>query len=470
MAESIVVQISFTMDGIAQRILLDTVEATQITTFSTITTHPLTNGDIVADHMYKNPITLTLSGSFALSSNGSNQVYYKNLNRGTQSQLIASTNMLTVEALFERIKNEAILCDIVKLSKRIASVSPSSTQSASDTSRGYRFQERKNMALTNISWTENISTLGFTFQFSQVTFAKLQSTPIRTVYRDASTQQTQSESAYLDTSDSQLPTIVEGPKVGSYMNSPLSVSEWANTELIIAQVLKDKSYMSTDYYKNLISGTAIASVAVPIAAAKLATLFGLSLSPLGGLVIGAGVAVTGAIIIIVKTLKEQSNAKNIYKEFQLQKDMFNNFTDALHKELSNIDNWFTVYRISQNSSHQVYVNMRDVGGGDDLTCVFAKESNSSFYKIEVQIKNTNERILDKSNISSYAASSFYDAKGKALYSVTKKGVPALYLIKPDPSSDATNLTNYFLLKSTISHDDYCAKVKQAVINALKYYK
>lgn len=475
MAESILVQISFTMDGVPQRILLDTVEATQITTSSTITTHPLTNGDIVADHMYKNPIILQLNGSFALSNNGSQQVYYKNLNRTLQSQLISTTNMMTVEALFERIKNEAILCDIVKLSKRIASVTPSSTQNASDIERGYRFQERKNMALTNISWTENISTLGFSFQFNQVTFAKLQSTPIKTVYKDVSTQQTQSESTYLDTSDSQLPVVANGEQVGSYMNSPLSVNEWASTELITAQVLKDKSYMSDDYYKKLIAGTYIASIGAgaggAILVSKIATTLGLSASAAGpaGLIIAGAVAATGITVMIVKILKEQKNAEKIYKDFQSQKDMFDKFTDELHKELKNIDNWFTVYKITLNKPHQVYVSMKEFAG-DDLTCTFTKETEGSPYKIMIKTKYTNERILDKSDISSYAASSFYDAKGKQLYSVTNKGVPGLYLIKPDPTSNTHDLTNYFLLKSTISHEDYSAKVRQAVINALKYYK
>lgn len=471
MAESIIVQISFTMDGVPQRILLDTVEATQITTSSTITTHPLTNGDIVADHMYKNPITLQLNGSFALSNNGSQQVYYKNLNRTLQSQLISTTNMLTVEALFERIKNEAILCDIVKLSKRIASVTPSSTQNASDIERGYRFQERKNMALTNISWTENISTLGFAFTFNQVTFAKLQSTPIKTVYKDVSTQQTQSESTYLDTSDSQLPVVANGEQVGSYMNSPLSVNEWANTDLIIAQVLKDKSYMSDDYYNKFALGSVVVSVGSGILVTHLLTSYGVALSTAGpvGLVVAGALAATGIIALIVSVIKEQNNAKNVYKDFQSQKDMFDKFTDELHKELKNIDNWFTVYKITLNKPHQVYVSMREFAG-DDLTCTFTKETKSSPYKIMIKTKLTNEHILEKSNISSYAASSFYNAKGKQLYSVTNKGVPGLYLIKPDPTSDANDLTNYFLLKSTISHEDYQEKVRQAVINALKYYK
>lgn len=51
----------------AVSIILDTVNDTNITASSTVTEHPTVNGTPMADHMYKNPIDLTLNGTFSLN-------------------------------------------------------------------------------------------------------------------------------------------------------------------------------------------------------------------------------------------------------------------------------------------------------------------------------------------------------------------------------------------------------------------
>ena len=50
----------------AVTIILDTVNDTNITASSTVTEHPTVNGTPMADHMYKNPIDLTLNGTSRL--------------------------------------------------------------------------------------------------------------------------------------------------------------------------------------------------------------------------------------------------------------------------------------------------------------------------------------------------------------------------------------------------------------------
>ena len=43
----------------------DKVDDTDISSESDITTHPLVNGDTIADHMYRTPVTMSINGSFS---------------------------------------------------------------------------------------------------------------------------------------------------------------------------------------------------------------------------------------------------------------------------------------------------------------------------------------------------------------------------------------------------------------------
>ena len=53
-------------------LILDTVKDNSINLSSTVTTHPMVNGDIVADHMYNNPSNENISGTFSLNGSKSN--------------------------------------------------------------------------------------------------------------------------------------------------------------------------------------------------------------------------------------------------------------------------------------------------------------------------------------------------------------------------------------------------------------
>lgn len=80
----------------AVTIILDTVNDTQINASSTVTEHPTVNGTPMADHMYKNPIDLTLNGTFSLN--------------GKKAILIdkAGKSLARVEKIFEDIKDKEI--------------------------------------------------------------------------------------------------------------------------------------------------------------------------------------------------------------------------------------------------------------------------------------------------------------------------------------------------------------------------
>ena len=87
------------LDGEQQRFMFDYVSDNSTSLSSDLTTHPMVNGDMVADHMFKQPLTVTYSGKFSLYGN-------KRTEYGKEDRLEQIQN------IFERIKNEAIICEL----------------------------------------------------------------------------------------------------------------------------------------------------------------------------------------------------------------------------------------------------------------------------------------------------------------------------------------------------------------------
>ena len=123
-------------------IILDTVKDTNISASSTVTEHPTLNGTPMADHMYKNPIDLTLNGTFSLN--------------GKKAILIdkAGKSLARVEKLFEDIKDLGVLCTISKIK-------------ITDSAQTPQFTVRRNMVLQSINWVEKINSLAFSFNFRE---------------------------------------------------------------------------------------------------------------------------------------------------------------------------------------------------------------------------------------------------------------------------------------------------------------
>ena len=123
------------------RLYLSSVNDSTIDLSSNISQQPLANGDIVADHMYDLPATMSVAGSIELTN---------------ESILLQRGDFTEFQSLIERIKSEGILCTVSKIVATTGNV---------------RFSQRKNMALTRISWTERINSLNFTLSFTQALLA-----------------------------------------------------------------------------------------------------------------------------------------------------------------------------------------------------------------------------------------------------------------------------------------------------------
>lgn len=130
---------------------LDTCFKKQVSLSSKIATQPLQSGETMSDHMYKEPTTFDVGGTFSL--NGRKQgILYNDIG------LIQSSNdrLTNIQNLFEQIKDEAIRCSLY------------TSNSGNSTADNMRFKKRDNMVLENISWIEYQNNVEFSFKFKEV--------------------------------------------------------------------------------------------------------------------------------------------------------------------------------------------------------------------------------------------------------------------------------------------------------------
>ena len=143
MSRQIACVLTCKLDGVKQTVILDNVRESNVTERSSLTTHPIATGDIVADHMYKEPATIGLNGTFGR---------YGNLGFSKNGK---SLSLKDIENFFRRIKNEGVLCTLVKTS-------------LNDSDKSLQFNKYQNCVLTNIVWTEGIDSLKFDFSFTEI--------------------------------------------------------------------------------------------------------------------------------------------------------------------------------------------------------------------------------------------------------------------------------------------------------------
>ena len=163
------------LNGVTAYFDLDTCVARSLTSSATVTSFPIENGLSASDHMYRNPRTFTLSGTFSLNRGGHRIVDSYTMDAiqswhpegGTVSwedwlqdegaalkSLNAENYLQSVQTVFEYIQEKGILCQIMMV------------QDTKESSA--RFKVRNNMVLQNIQWQEMYNSMTYSFTFQEV--------------------------------------------------------------------------------------------------------------------------------------------------------------------------------------------------------------------------------------------------------------------------------------------------------------
>lgn len=430
-SSNIVVQISYTKDGQLNSILLDTVYDTSIMLNSTITEHPVVNGDVIADHIYKNPATLSLRGSFGL--NGKMATITSN----------DGAKLANLQSTFEMLKDEGILCDIVKMS-----LLESETQS--------RFKVRKNMVLTSITWTERINSIGFDFSFTQALIAEVE-------FED------------YKSSEDNLPLITE-PRV---VNFTETLIDWDYVDLAIYDALKSNNLMSQQMIDALEKGT-IAGLTGGVALAGAATV-GISLLikigaaasltiPGAGQIIGA-VALAGFFAVGIYTAAKQMMAEQKYsiKQFKLYDDDRKNqaeierlaiFMGEVHNKLYTLNDDLQCWQISLNDEQEAILSIDD----NYYTFTFTKNNTSGDYYLNVT-DIEQYRVGGCDSVKASPISFLNCSSTNRLFRAAVTGA-SIYLLRI-AGTDTSDLTNYIILKTNKDPQKFTEELRNIIIEGLK---
>lgn len=411
----------------AVTIILDTVNDTQVNASSTVTEHPTVNGTPMADHMYKNPIDLTLNGTFSLN--------------GKKAILIdkAGKSLARVEKIFEDIKDKGILCTISK----IKIVDGDSTP---------QFTVRDNMVLQSINWVEKINSLGFTFNFREALRADVQ------VYD-------------VDPDDRFAPDIT----YADASNFSDTLLDWDAVDEEVLQALIDYNLAADDFLEYLATisvGSLIAigigaAVATALASTLVALGVAISTIPIVGAVVAAAVAaVVIGIFALFKLIKKRAYKIKafVYYKNATKRDKevkrFMEFYDSIHNKIRTLDGAMKVWSVSENKAQETLVNI----DGSYYIFNFERNNVDSGYAYKLNVSDINDTTIKCTN-TNCAINAFTDGNdNNMLFSTSKSRV---YLIR-DANADPNDLTRYFICAAQLSPVDFSEALTKIIQEAIKY--
>ncbi len=405
--------------------ILDTVDDTIINSSVTMTTFPVVSGDLVADHIYNNADSLSLSGTFSL--NGSKGIVVDQ----------EGAKLEAVQNLFDKIKREGILCEIVKVHNT--------------TTKEMRFKHYSNMVLTSISWTEKVNSLDFTFNFKEALLSAINED-------DLDPKDT----------DSRLPSVTD-PVISTFTDTLI---DWNSITVSINEMLKAENLITDDFLNYLSGLSATALVALGVGAAVAALVIGtFAVSRVAGLVVGAIVAVGTIIYGIYNTLKKIIN-KTRYKieQFQLYEEQekkrkevkrYCNFTDEIHKNLLQLNNAIKVYSVSSDEPQQCQLSLDN----NYYEFEFVKNNTTGEYDLIVRNAVTKEIIKDAGSIAS-SPTDFSKLNSNNELFMTEEMGSYVYLLRT--GEDSKVLTNYYIVYSSMNLDNYNEAIAKIIRNAIMY--
>lgn len=404
-------------------LVLTAVEEPRLSASNTITTHPIVSGDMIADHSYKNPATLSFSGNAAAFGNKGILVDNDDI------------SLADLESLFMSLKDNSYLCSIVKLNLA--------------NENDVRFSVHENMVLKDISFTEKINTLEYSLTFQQVLLATIQTVDV-------------------DLSDEFLPNITE-PITTSFTNSLIN---WEQIDAIVIHTLEETGLMTRDF-KDFISGLGTAALTAIIGAVAAVALVSLLHIPVAGwaaigitAAIGATVGLAIGIVNAIKKAKlKRKYAVEVFDKYkddrknQQEVERFNNFVSSIHKQLEQLNNYIHVYQIASEEDQECAVSISNnyyifTFGTNNTTHKRTCKITSDFDSVNVEIPDVS------SGPTNYNACTVQNA----LFRAAESG-SYVHMIRPHLEGPF-KLSNCFIIVSDINPEDYTKAIDEIILNAI----
>lgn len=452
------------LDGQQTLLEFDTINPPSVRTVSHLTEQPMVTGDIISDHMYKEPVTVDISGAFSVYGNKPT-IYYG-----------ANDRLTNVQDTFERIKNEGVFCTLITLSR--------------DDNSSSRFKARHNMVLKTISWTENQSSVNFNFSFQEVMLAELnvvsplydvtdENLPVIT---DAKTLNFTDE--LLDMTEVNrviIKTLCEADLINKPEEFINGAAEWAVSAKPMTSEQWDNLGGKVGAYTALGAGVGVyAGIKVLLTIAAVS-----SSVPVWGWIAAAAIAVASAIIgavigLIKGSKKKQNEAKYGIKAFTWKKnkdeknkaeyERFAEYIGSINNQLNVLNDVVQLYGLSDDAQ-QSCIALID---GEYYSFTFTKNNTSRRYNLKVESMSEevlyNKEITGVRNIGECTSSNrvMQTSSGFEVYVLNK----ALQVAEDTGASEEKindinlDLKNYLIVVSSINLVDFNNTLADVVVNAM----
>lgn len=428
----VVLLIGMNIDNENKIIMIDTVGETSITASSTLTEHPMPNGEMAADHMFKDPVSLNISGEFPL------------INGNPQTLFIDESGayLANVEETFERIKNEGIVCEIAKINANDNNV---------------RFKRRSSMVLTSISWTEKISSLSFTFNFKEVQFVDVQEYEVDSTDPNAPNPNFPKQSKFTDVLFDSNEALRQVVKL-----------------LIDKDLLEDKLWSSITTLDNIQLSAILGGAAflITVVMAVCAT------TPVGWALAAIGLAIAGFYFLVkgIGQIFKNWSIKQKYgikpwkykKNEKKRNEVIESVCQYIGKCKENFDvlnDSIKVYQLSTNDQQEVLLSV------NDQLCSFTFTKNNAVdrfeYDCKVDLYADGQNVSTKQEICSSAPTSFYEINSAEPLADFGNGIKG-YILCPTENRD--DLTNFMIVITSISPEDMMNIIADITIASLRENK
>lgn len=399
-------------------ILLYTVSNTTVRASSSITSKPLVTGDYVMDHMYRNADTVSISGVFSK----------------IKSSAVINDNTMTLagfQKLMEKVKDRGIPVSYVKYNLL-----------ANNEDDGAMFVQRNNLILDDISWTENINTIDYSFSFKQVMFVE---PIIYDVTTDDNYCPNVKEPVNKSFTESVLNKDAALAAILTYLNKTDFISETFWNKFWNIEQNKD-SALAASIIGGVIAGGLILFTSTPI-----------------GWALAAGAIAGLAIYCVARGIRQwQTSVQYKTKPFKdwstKEQKRFRNFIDSLEKQFEQINNSIKSYFLSSDEDQQIVLSFADTY----YVFTFTTDNSSGNRYLTITDDNDNPIVSNKplngliTDITSDISKSNYLIYQNDNYCF-------ITYLGGDSDADKKKLTNYAISISTINP----ANVMTAIVNIVK---
>lgn len=398
---------------------LDLIDNVDVEFSSRITEYSMLENDIISEHMYRQPGSITIRGKFSSAGKHAEQ-YGGNI----------KARLENIQRLFELLKDEKVFIDIIS-----------------------NFNIRENYLLQRISWTEKINSLEYTFTFKQVYLAKSSDLEID-----------------VDLSDEHLPTITE-PNMLDFTDEFLNKEEVF--EIIIRVLNEIKAFdehflkhISIGVYTTVIGTSAI--VGLISVAAVSATIPGV------GWFVSAGLLLAVGVMSIFKAA-EKSKQKLKIKQFRKYKDKkkteaeekrFFEFMENLNKQIDTIENFTKVYSIEGTGDAETIININ----GQYYSFLFTRNNSDNTYGLEVKdmqdiTYHVSNKLMGLSSLDEAIESNniFNNIEGSQVYIFNKNSISES-VNEGSKSNNHKDLSQYMILVTDLRLNEWVELITEIVRN------